>query len=80
MEEYKMNNPNNNIWGSWKIQNLDEAHFYQMGSWTEQKQKSPRLFMRIWEAVNDRLIAIRCRLETFITPAYSAVDQQCSCA
>jgi hypothetical protein len=36
--------------------------------------------VRIWDAVSDRFLTIRCRLEAVIIPAYSAADQQCSCA
>jgi hypothetical protein len=75
-----MNNPTNNLWGSWKMQNLDDEHFYQMGSWPGQKQQTSRFFVRIWDAVSDRFLTIRCRLEAVIIPAYSAADQQCSCA
>jgi hypothetical protein len=75
-----MNNPMNDIWGSWKMQNLDEKHYYRMGSWSNQQAHNPRLFVHIWKAMSDRFITIRCRLEALIAPGYSAVDQQCSCA
>jgi hypothetical protein len=70
----------NTLWGGWKMQNLDESHYYQMGSWTEEKQQTPRLLGRFRDAVSERFITIRCRLEALIRPAYATMDQQCSCA
>ena len=35
-----MNNPFNDIQGKWEISNMDDAHYYRMGSWVDKPQKS----------------------------------------
>ena len=35
-----MFNPLNNIETSWKISNMDEAHFNNMGTWSDRKEQS----------------------------------------
>lgn len=35
-----MFNPLNNIETSWKISNMDDEHFYKMGSWAPQKKQN----------------------------------------
>ena len=43
-----MDNPFNNLEDKWKVTNMDDAHFYSMGTWADKPQKSREsLFSRI---------------------------------
>jgi len=74
-----MNNQFNIIWVDWKMQNLDNAHYYQMGTWSELQSAKPGLFARLLEAIRNELIIIRCHLDTMIKPVNVMADQQCRC-
>ncbi len=72
-----MNSPLNDIWGKWKLQNMDDAHYYQMGNWTDQQK--PGFFKRFFEAIRKEIIDIGCRLETLNKTPYLTMEQQCEC-
>jgi hypothetical protein len=75
-----MNSPFNDIWGSWSMQQIDDAHFYQMGTWKEPHPTKPGIMIRISEVISKLLIVISCRLEALNKQAYAMSEQQCICA
>lgn len=75
-----MNNPFNDIWGSWSIQKIDDAHYYQMSTWREPQPQKPGIFIRFSEAVSKIMIVISCRLEALNKQTYAMSEQQCICA
>jgi len=80
IEELDMNNPSNDIWGSWKMHKLDDQHYYQMGTWQAQPKQTQGWFARFMRAVSEHIITIRCRLDALFNSGYAKMDQQCSCA
>ncbi|GEM_PF-1151033 len=69
----------NNIWVTWKMQNLDNAHFYQMGTWYEQQSTKSGLFTRLLKIIHKELIIIRCHLLTMIKPMNVMAESQSRC-
>jgi hypothetical protein len=72
-----MQDPWNNTWGKWKLQNLNDAHFYQMSN--TQDDNKPGLFKRIMQVINREWIVLRCRIEALSRSPGFMADQQCEC-
>lgn len=72
-----MNDQMNHSWATWKIQNMDDEHYYRMGSWP--KEKRPGLFNRIWQLIKNEAVVVACRLETLNHTPYLTMAERCEC-
>ncbi len=62
---------------NWKLQNIDDVHFYQMSY--PQVDKKPGLLARVQLYVRREWIILLCRLQTFTLSPSLMVEQQCDC-
>ena len=72
-----MQDPWDNGLGNWKLQKIDDAHFYQM-SYPEKVSK-PGIVQRMMKVIDRELVILRCRLATFRLSPTLMVEQQCEC-
>ncbi len=72
-----MYNNLNDITGKWAIQNMDEAHFYMMSTWSDQKGIRP--LKRILLSVRKALIILQCHINALNPPPELAMNKQGEC-
>jgi hypothetical protein len=69
-----MYNPMNDIQGKWEISNMDDAHFYRMGTWADRPQMG--LLGRILRMGSTLFGGLRQRPATGNQPPYQAIDKR----
>lgn len=72
-----MQDPWNNVYGKWQLENMDESHFYQASY--QQENRKPGLLRRIEHYFSRELIILRCQLATLRWSPTYMVEQQCEC-
>jgi hypothetical protein len=76
-KEVDMIDPWNNTWLKWKLENIDEAHYYQIS--TCSNEQKPGFFKRLFQAIKREWILLRCRFEELTQSPSLMLDQQCEC-
>ncbi len=73
-----MNNPSNDIWGGWKMQNMDDRHYYQLSTWSTERK--PGILARVWQALSREWADLVCRVEELARVPESTMNEECGCA